>query len=129
MPTLIAWPWSLILAALIVGAVVATCPPAAGPGAGLPRRGESSSLLALRKAVPVRRATVCLFSFHPLLLSEFQRLLTGENEARVLDRRVEANQVPEPSLAVPRASVYVLEAHSQRQVTEAFVTAILARFP
>jgi DNA-binding NarL/FixJ family response regulator len=85
--------------------------------------------LALRKAASTRRATVCLFSFHPLLLSEFQRFLTGENEARVLDRRVEANQVPEPSLSVPRASVYVVEAHSHRQVTEAYVTAILARYP
>jgi two-component system response regulator DevR len=103
--------------------------PAPAAPARLPRRGESSSLLALRKAASTRRATVCLFSFHPLLLSEFQRLLTGENEARVLDRRVEANQVPEPSLSVPRASVYVVEAHSHRQVTEAFVTAILARYP
>jgi DNA-binding NarL/FixJ family response regulator len=63
------------------------------------------------------------------LLSEFQRLLSGENEARVLDRRVEANQVPDPSFAVPRASVYVIEAHSHRQVTEAYVTGILARYP
>jgi DNA-binding NarL/FixJ family response regulator len=83
----------------------------------------------LRKAASTRRATVCLFSFHPLLLSEFQRLLTGENEAQVLDRRVEANEVPEPSLSVPRASVYVIEAHSHRQVTEVYVTAILARYP
>jgi DNA-binding CsgD family transcriptional regulator len=59
------------------------------------------------------------------LLSEFQRLLAGENEARVLDRRVEANQVPDPALAVPRASVYVIESHSHRQVTEAYVAAIL----
>jgi DNA-binding NarL/FixJ family response regulator len=63
------------------------------------------------------------------LLSEFQRLLSGENEARVLDRRVEANQVPEASLPVPRASVYVVEAHGHRHVSEAYVTAILTRYP
>ena len=72
---------------------------------------------------------MCLLSFHPLLLSEFQRLLTGENEARVVDRRVEANQVPDPTFSVPRASVYVVEAHTHRQVTEAYVGAILARYP
>ncbi len=63
------------------------------------------------------------------MLSEFERLLAGENEARVLDRRVEANQAPEASFSVPRASVYVVEAHTQRQVTEAYVAAILGRFP
>jgi len=63
-----------------------------------------------------------------LLLSEFQRLLTG-GEVRLLDRRVEHNRMPDASLALPRASAYVIEAHAQRQVTEAFVAAILGRFP
>jgi two-component system response regulator DevR len=75
------------------------------------------------------RATVCLFSFHPLLLSEFERLLTGEDEARVLDRRVEPNQPPDATTTIPRASVYVVEAHSHRAVTEAYVAAILERVP
>jgi DNA-binding NarL/FixJ family response regulator len=95
----------------------------------LPRRGEFSSLTVLRKAASTRRATVCLFSFHPLLLSEFERLLTGEDEAVVLTRRVEPNQPPDASLAAPRASVYVIEAHSHRQVTESYVAAILERYP
>ena len=80
-------------------------------------------------ASPARRLTVCLVSFHPLLLSEFQRLLTGANEARVLERRVEPNQAPEPSFPVPRASVYVVEAHPHRQVTESYVAAILGSTP
>jgi DNA-binding NarL/FixJ family response regulator len=92
-------------------------------------RGEFSSLAALRKVASTPRATVCLFSFHPLLLSEFQRLLSGGDEAVVLDQRVEPNQAPDASLTVPRASVYVVEAHSHRQVTEAYVAAILARYP
>jgi DNA-binding NarL/FixJ family response regulator len=83
----------------------------------------------LKKPAASQRSTVCLFSFHPLLLSEFERLLTGENEARVLDRRVEANQPPDPSVSVPRASVYVIEAHTHRPVTEAWVSAILEHFP
>jgi DNA-binding NarL/FixJ family response regulator len=63
------------------------------------------------------------------LLSEFQRLLTGDDEALVLDKRVEPNQPPDPALAVPRASVYVIEAHAHRQVTEAYIATILARYP
>src|SRR5713101_7522131 len=90
---------------------------------------DFGSLLALRKVSSSRRPTVCLISFHPLLLSEFERLLSGENEARVLEQRVEANQLPEASLSLPRASVYVVEAHTHRQVTEAYVGAILGRFP
>ncbi len=95
----------------------------------MPRRGEFSRLLGLRKVASTPRATVCLFSFHPLLLSEFERLLTGDNKAQVLDRRVEANQPPDASMAVPRAAVYVVEAHSHRQVTEAYIAAIFARYP
>lgn len=95
----------------------------------MPRRGEFSSLTGLRKVASTPRATVCLYSFHPLLLSEFQRFLSGDDEALVLDRRVEPNQAPDASLTVPRASVYVIEAHSHRQVTEAYVAAILARYP
>ncbi len=95
----------------------------------MPRRGEFSSLTVLRKAASPRRATVCLFSFHPLLLSEFERLLTGDEEAVVLARRVEPNQPPDASLAVPRASVYVIEAHNHRQATEGYVAAILERYP
>jgi DNA-binding NarL/FixJ family response regulator len=82
----------------------------------------------LHKVSPSRRPSVCLFFFHPLLLSEFQRLLSGD-EIRVLDRRVEQNRMPDASLPVPRASAYVIEAHSRDQVTEAFVVAILGRFP
>ena len=83
----------------------------------------------LRKAASTRRATVCLFSFHPLLLSEFERLLSGDDGAVVINRRVEANQPPDASLSVPRAAVYVIEAHSHRQVTEGYVAAILEQYP
>lgn len=83
----------------------------------------------MRKVSSPPRATVCLFSFHPLLLSEFRRLLSGDNEARVLDRRVEPNRAPDAALTVPRASVYVIEAHSHREVTEAYIAAILSRYP
>jgi DNA-binding NarL/FixJ family response regulator len=61
-------------------------------------------------------------------LAEFQRLLSGD-EIRVLDRRVDLNRMPPAGFSVPRASAYAIEAHSQNGVTEAFVAAILHRFP
>lgn len=83
----------------------------------------------LTKPAANHRPTVCLFSFHPLLLSEFERLLAGENEAKVIDRRVEPNQPPDGTVSVPRANVYVIEAHSHRPVTEAWVATVLEHVP
>jgi DNA-binding NarL/FixJ family response regulator len=84
---------------------------------------------SLKKPGGDHRPTVCLFSFHPLLLSEFERLLSGDNEAKVIDRRVEPNQPPDAAVTVPRANVYVIEAHSHRPVTEAWVATILEHVP
>ena len=81
------------------------------------------------KQDPRRRTTVCLFSFHPLLVSEFRRLLDGE-EFRLLVRRVDAEQAQDPQLlAVPRASVCVLEAHHRNDVTEALAGVIAGKLP
>ena len=54
-------------------------------------------------ARPTRRASVCLLAFHPLVLSEFQRLL--ENEAlSVHARRLEPDLIADPAkLNVPQA--------------------------
>ena len=84
---------------------------------------------ALKKPASGHKQTVCLFSFHPLLLSEFERLLSGDDEAKVIDRRVEQNQPPDASVSVPRANVYVIEAHAHRPVTEAWVATILEHVP
>src|SRR5262249_60298466 len=63
-----------------------------------------------------RRAAVCLFSIHPLLLSEFERLL-GQ-DFRLLGRRVEPDQMPDlRRLPVSRASVHLLEAHPHSSLT------------
>ncbi len=76
-----------------------------------------------------RRTAVCLFCVHPLLLSEFERLLSGHG-FRVLGRRVEPDRMPDPQrLSLPRASVYGVEAHAHRPVTAALVAAILGRHP
>ncbi len=73
------------------------------------------------------RSTVGLFWCHPLVLPQFEQLISDDGN-RVLSRRLEANRIPDfESLSVPRASVYVVEAHPHVSVTEAVVTGIHAR--
>ena len=78
---------------------------------------------------PTRRATVCLLAFHPLVLSEFQRLL--ENESLVVHpKRLEPDLIADPAkLNVPKAAVYVVESHAHRPTTEALVVGVLGRQP
>jgi DNA-binding NarL/FixJ family response regulator len=76
-----------------------------------------------------RSSTVGLYWCHPLVLPEFERLISNGG-FRLTARRLEANRIPDfESLSVPRASVYVVEAHPQLPVTEAVVTGIHARQP
>ena len=76
---------------------------------------------------PRQRTTVCLFSFHPLLTTEFERVL-AEEEFRLLFRRVQPDLVEDPEkLPIPRASVYVAEAHRRQDVTEALVEVVRRR--
>ncbi len=77
--------------------------------------------------VAVHRSTVGLFWCHPLVLPQFEQLIS-DNGYRLLARRLESNRIPDfEKLAVPRASVHVVEAHPQLAVTEAVVTGIHAR--
>jgi DNA-binding NarL/FixJ family response regulator len=79
------------------------------------------------KARPGRRSTVCLLAFHPLVLSEFERLLSGESVS-VVPRRLEPDLIADPAkLAIPKASVYVVESHTHRPTTEALVVGVLGR--
>ena len=48
---------------------------------------------------------------------------------RLIDRRVESNKAPSATLVVPKAAVYVVEAHGERHATEGFLGAILAHYP
>jgi DNA-binding NarL/FixJ family response regulator len=69
---------------------------------------------------------VCLFSSHPLLASEFKRVL-DEEEFRLLIRRAESDAELDPKqLTVPRATVYVIEAMRQPEKTEELVAALVA---
>ena len=63
------------------------------------------------------------------MLPQFERVI-NENGFRLMARRLEADRIPDfEALPVPKASVYVVEAHPQFPVTEAVVTGIHARQP
>jgi DNA-binding NarL/FixJ family response regulator len=79
--------------------------------------------------VTTHRSTVGLYWCHPLVLPQVERLIS-DNGFRLLARRLEANRIPDfDHISVPRAAVYVVEAHPQTSVTDAVVTGIHARQP
>ncbi len=81
------------------------------------------------KARSPRRASVCLLAFHPLVLSEFERLLS-ELPFTVRGRRLEPDLLADPTkLTIPKAAVFVVESHGHRPTTEALVVGVLARHP
>lgn len=72
---------------------------------------------------------MCLLAFHPLVLSEFERLLS-DHPLAVTGRRLESDLIADPNrLEVPKASVYVLESHAHRPTLEALVIGVLSRHP
>ena len=76
-----------------------------------------------------RSSSVGLYWFHPLVLPEFERVVS-DGGLRLVARRLEANRIPDfENVTVPKASAYVVEAHPQLPVTEAVVTGIHARQP
>jgi len=81
------------------------------------------------KAQPARHPTVCLLFSHPLVQAEFERLLSPRG-FKFQARRLETTLVPglEP-LSLPRAQVYVIDAHAPRQATEVLVAGIHDRYP
>ncbi|MGA2629097.1 MAG: response regulator transcription factor [Terriglobia bacterium] len=75
------------------------------------------------------RSSVCLLSSHPLVLAEFERLLSPAGF------RVQSRQL-EPGLALsgkrfsfPRAPLYVIDAHPSRQAAEVVVGWVASRAP
>ena len=76
------------------------------------------------------KLTVCLLSPHPLVLSEFERLLGKASQFKVIAKQLESTLAPDlRSLEPPRAQVYVIDAHAARQATGALLTNILERYP
>jgi DNA-binding NarL/FixJ family response regulator len=89
--------------------------------------GEDS--LTSHSLTPVLNSPVCVYSFHPLVLSELQRLIE-EHGAVPETQRLDPLQVADlASLTVPPAAAYVIEANTRNRATEAIVEEILSRYP
>lgn len=70
---------------------------------------------------------VCLLSPHPMVLDEFQRLLTNSG-FQIVSKQLESMLAPDlRNLEVPKASVYVIDAHAAKQATGALLGNILDR--
>src|SRR5271170_4406054 len=70
---------------------------------------------------------VCILSPHPMVLEEFRRLLE-ESSFQLVIRQLDSMLAPDlRNLEVPRASVYVVDAHAARQATGALLGNILER--
>jgi DNA-binding NarL/FixJ family response regulator len=79
--------------------------------------------------VAFHRTSIGLFWCHPLVLPQFEQLIS-ETAYRLLARRLESNRIPDfENLPVPKAAVHVVESHPQLAATEAVITGIHARQP
>ncbi|MGD1211337.1 MAG: response regulator transcription factor [Candidatus Acidiferrales bacterium] len=71
---------------------------------------------------------VCLLSPHPMVLDEFHRLLE-DSGFQITSKQLDSILAPDlRSLDVPRASVYVVDAHAARQATGALLGNILDKY-
>src|SRR5215470_4596657 len=81
----------------------------------------------MAKAAPKSNLRVCLLSPHPMVLDEFRRLLE-DSGCHIVSKQLESMLAPDlRNLEVPRASVYVVDAHAARQATGALLGNILDR--
>ncbi|HYL10248.1 MAG TPA: response regulator transcription factor [Candidatus Acidoferrales bacterium] len=75
------------------------------------------------------RLSVCLLSPHPLVLGEFERVL-AKPAFEVIAKQIESTLPPDMrKLTIPRAQIFVVDAHAARQATGALITNILERYP
>ncbi len=81
------------------------------------------------KPVPKSNLKICLLSPHPMVLDEFRRLLEPSG-FHIVSKQLDSMLAPDlRNLDVPRAAVYVVDAHAARQATGALLGNILDRFP
>ncbi|GAC1626764.1 MAG: response regulator transcription factor [Candidatus Acidiferrum sp.] len=75
------------------------------------------------------KLTVCLLSPHPLVLSEFERLLAKATQFKVVSKLLESTLAPDMrNVELPKAQVYVVDAHAARQATGSLLTNLLERY-
>jgi DNA-binding NarL/FixJ family response regulator len=85
-----------------------------------------STVATKRTAV---KLTVCILSPHPVVLSEFERLL-AKAQFKVGVKQLESTLAPDlRNLEIPPAKVYVIDAHAAKPATGALLANIMERFP
>jgi DNA-binding NarL/FixJ family response regulator len=73
--------------------------------------------------------SVCTYSFHPLVLSELDRMI-AEAGLSCESHRLDAEQISQlAGLPVPRASTYIIEANTRSRATAAVLEEVLFREP
>lgn len=71
------------------------------------------------------RLRVCILSPHPMVLEDFQRLLNNSH-VQLISRQLESTLAPDlRSVALPRATVFVVDAHSSPRGASALIGNIL----
>jgi DNA-binding NarL/FixJ family response regulator len=81
----------------------------------------------MAKANAKSNLKVCLLSPHPMVLDEFHRLLE-DSGFQITSKQLDSMLAPDlRNLDVPKASVYVVDAHAARQATGALLGNILDR--
>ena len=77
----------------------------------------------------LRDLSVCLLSAHPLVLGELEKLLTKPG-FRIVTKQLESSLAPELRRAVlPKAGIYVIDAHASQQAAAALISNILEANP
>jgi two-component system nitrate/nitrite response regulator NarL len=83
----------------------------------------------VKKTAAKTQMPVCLLSPHPMVLSEFERVLANPS-FKLISRQLESTLGPDlRKLAVPRALVYVVDAHVARPAAGALLSNILDHYP
>ena len=81
----------------------------------------------MRTSPPKHRLRICLLSSHPFLLKQLQESLSN-TPLPIHVRRIQFSSQTS-ALTVPRANVYLVDAHGHKQLTESLIGQIFARYP
>jgi two-component system nitrate/nitrite response regulator NarL len=84
--------------------------------------------IIVKKAPKKNAMHVCLLSPHPLVLSEFERVLTSPS-FKLISKQLESTLGPDlRHLPVPKAALYVVDAHVARPAAGALLSNILDHY-
>ena len=75
------------------------------------------------------KLTVCILSPHPLVLSEFERIL-AKAPFKIIVKQIESTLAPDMrSIEPPPAQVFVIDAHAAKPATGALLANLMERYP